>query len=333
MFQFVRDHILLVLTVFGALVSFLASFIGLISKKKPILILAVLAVLGFSVGITYQIFAYNQKQETERRKAAKEQIDEAAQRARDNVVDEINLTVQQTKITIDSIAKQLNETTLQEVATELVNIRTSGNIDFEETAAFAKGSPEMWQTYAKWLTLLDRTGVAPSLSLTLNADHLYDSGLLLAYLLTSEATKDSLEHVVREYKWHNFSAEDIYLKAFAPHTAHLRWVLFSDVTTHLPVAFADAQIFTQELMVYHRLKQHDKINTLLNARGANTIKELQKTFPSIQTAVFETESPAELVKLMIDQQLAVSVTSADKKPYVAKLVRMIQLAAEKDAPR
>lgn len=331
MYQFVRDNILLVLTIFGAVISFLASFIGLISKKKPIMILAILAVLGFAVGIAYQISVYNQKQEGERRNAAKEQITEAAQRARDNVVNEINLTVQKTKITIDSIAKQLNETTMQEVATELVSIRTSGNIEFGETAAFAKGSPEMWHTYAKWLTLLDQTMVAPSLSLTVNANHHYDSGLLLAYLLTGEATRDSLGDVVRKHsKWHNFPAEEIYLKAFAPHTAHLRWVLFSEVTTQLPVAYADAQIFTQELMVYHRLKQHDKINELLNARGPNTITELQKSFPSIQTAVFETESPAELVKLMIDQQLAVSVTSVSKKPYVAKLVRMIQLAAKKD---
>jgi len=82
MFQFVSDNILLVLTVFGAVVSFLASFVGLISKKKPILILAILAVLGFTTGIVYQISDYNQKQEKERREAAKEQIDEAAQRAR-----------------------------------------------------------------------------------------------------------------------------------------------------------------------------------------------------------------------------------------------------------
>ena len=96
------------------------------------------------------------------------------------------------------------------------------------------------------------------------------------------------------------------------------------------MAYADAQIFTQELMVYHRLKQHDKIDKLLNARGSNTIAELHKSFPSIQTPVFRTKSPAELVKLMIDRRLAVSVTSADKKHYVAKLVRMIRLAAMKD---
>lgn len=330
MFQFVSDNILLVLTIFGTVISFLASFVGLIFKKKPITILAILAVMGFTVGIAYQIYDYNQKQEDERRKAAKEQIVEAAQQARDNVINEINWTVQQTKVTVDSIAKQLNETTLQEVATELVSIRTSGTINFEETIAFAKGSPEMWRKYAGWLASVGRTKAAPSLSLTVNANHHYDSGLLLAYLLTSEATRDSLKDVIRQHSaWHNFPAEEIYLKAFAPYTAHLYWVLFYDGTTQKLVAFAEAQAFTQELMVYHRLKQHDKINKLLNDRGTNTIAELQKSFPSIQKAVFETSSPAELVKLMIDQQLAVSVTSADKKPYVAKLVRMIQLAAEK----
>lgn len=277
MFQFVSDNILLVLTVFGAVVSFLASFVGLISKKKPILILAILAVLGFTTGIVYQISDYNQKQEKERREAAKEQIDEAAQRARDNVVNEINLTVQQTKITVDSIAKQLNKTTLQEVATELVSILTSGTIKFEETAAFAKGSPGMWRRYAGWLTSLGQTMVAPSLTLTVNANRHYDSGLLLAYLLTSEATRASVKDVVNQRSgWHNFTAEEIYLKTFVPHTAHLQWVLFSDVTTQQPVAYAEAKIFTQELMVYHRLKQHDKVNAFLNARGPNTIAELQK---------------------------------------------------------
>jgi flagellar basal body-associated protein FliL len=331
MFRFVSDNVLMILTILGAVLSFLASLIGLISKKKPILILGILAILGFTVGISYQVYSYNQKQEEERRKAAKEQIAEAAQRARDNVVNEINLTVKQTKITVESIAQQLNKATLNEVATELVTMRSSGNVTFEETAAFAKGSPDMWRNYARWLASLSRTTVAPSLSLTINTNHYYDSGLLLAYLLTSEATLSSLGPVVgRHDEWHSFPAEEIYLKTFSPQTAHLQYVLFYDVARQLPVAYAEAQEFTQELMVYHRLKQHAKIDALLNSRSPNAISELKKSFFSIQTAVFASKTPAELVKLMIDQQLAISVTTADKKTYVAKLVRMIQLAAKKD---
>ena len=331
MFQFVSDNILLVLTMFGAIVSFLASFVGLISKKKPILILSILAILGFTFGIAYQIVDYNKRQENARQEAAKQQIAEAARRARDNVIDEINLTVRETKVTVDSIAKQLNETTLKDVATELISIRTSTNISFEETAAFAKGSPEMWSIYADWLVSLDQTKVAPCLSLTVNENHYYDCGLLLAYLLTSEPAHDRIEDVVNQHSlWHNFPAEEIYMEAYLPHVAHIHWVLFYDATTQLPVAFAEASTFTQELMVYHRLKQHGYINGLLNNRGQDTIKKLQTAFQSIQTDVFDTKSPSELVKLMIDQQLSVSVASSDKKPYVAKLVKMIQLATKKD---
>lgn len=330
MLQFVIDNILILLTLFGAIISSLASFIGIISKKKPITILAILAVMGFATGVSYQLYDFNKKQEDKRRKAAQEQIVEAAQRARDNVIKEINRTVLQTKVTVDSIAEQLNKTTIQEVATELVSINTSGSINFEETMAFAKGSPEMWTKYTEWLLSVDRSKVEPSLSLTVNANHHYDSGLLLAYLLTSNVTRDSLEGIINQHnEWHNFQAEENYLKSFTPYTMHLNWVLFYEKTTRKLAAFAEAKTFTQELMVYHRLKQHDRIDALLNNNGANTIAELQKSFSSIQKAVFETSNPAELVKLMIDQQLAVSVTSADKKPYIVRLTNMIQLAVEK----
>ncbi|MBN1905212.1 MAG: hypothetical protein JW927_08965 [Deltaproteobacteria bacterium] len=330
MLRFVIDNILIVLTLFGAIISFLASFIGIISKKKPITILALLAVMGFATGVSYQLYDFNKKQEDKRLKAAKEQVVEAAQLARDNVINEINLNVQQTKVTVDSIAELLNKTAIQEVATELVTINTSGSIDFEETMAFAKGAPEMWPKYAEWLSSVDRSKAEPSLSLTVNANHYYDSGLLLAYLLTSKVTRDSLEDIINQHnEWHNFQAEENYLKSFTPHAMHLNWVLFYDKTIQKLAAFAEAKAFTQELMVYHRLKQHDKIDALLNNNGANTITELQKSFPSIQKAVSETSNPAELVKLMIDQQLAISVTSADKKPFIVRLANMIQLAVKK----
>ncbi|MBI5896544.1 MAG: hypothetical protein HZB24_11270, partial [Desulfobacterales bacterium] len=78
MLIFIKTHLLLVLTVLGAVLSFLASFIGMVAKKKPVLILAVIAVLGFVVGITYQLSNYAQNLEKARRAAAEAQIKEAA---------------------------------------------------------------------------------------------------------------------------------------------------------------------------------------------------------------------------------------------------------------
>ena len=340
--HFVQNNILLILTISGMVISFLASFIGLISKKKPILILATLAVLGFSVAIAYQISAYYQEQEkerqtvaknqeTERRKVAEKQIKEAARLARNNVIDEINLTVKETKNTLDSLVEKLDKTTMQEAATELVSIRADPTFGFEETIAFAKGSREMWPRFADWLTSLDQNTIAPSLSLAFSSDHHYESGLLLAYLLTGEGTSDKLRDIVfHPGKWNNFPAEEFYLKAFTPNSTYLDWILFYDETAQVPVAYANAQLFTRELMIYHRLEQHDMINNLLNSGKPNTLIELQKLFPSIQTVIFDIEKPAELVKLMIDQQLAVAVTTKGNKTYVAKLVPMIQLAEKID---
>ena len=329
--QFVQDNILLVLTVSGVVISFLASIIGLISKRKPILILAILAVIGFTVSIAYQVSAFNQKQEIKRRTIAKEQIDEAARQARDNVINEINLTVKETKNTLDSLVEKLNKTTMQEAATELVSIRANPTFGFEETIAFAKGSREMWPRFADWLTSLDQNTIAPSLSLAFSPNHHYESGLLLAYLLTGEGTSDKLRDIVFDSgRWNNFPAEEFYLEAFTPNSTYLRWILFYDETAQVPVAYADAQLFTRELMIYHRLEQHDVINDLLNSGQPNNLIELQKFFPSVQTVIFDIEKPAELVKLMIDQQLAVAVTTKGTKTFVANLARMIQLPAKID---
>ncbi len=331
MIEFVKENFLLMLTTFGAAVSFLATFIGLVSQKKRVTILATLAILGFIAGIAFQVFENNLKQEDERRKADKENIRLATERVQKAVIDEIHRTVQQTKITVDSIAEQLNEKSIKEVATELVSLRSRNNVRFEETMEFQKGTPGMWDDYAAWLTSFDRKMVAPSLSLTVNAGRSYYTGLLLAYLLTGEATRGGLEHIVKGQRpWEDFPAEEFYIEAFRPDTAHIQWVLFHDGRTRRPVAYADAKTFTQELMVYHRLKKHRDINTLLRASGQDAIARLQAKFPSIETAVFMSKSPAELVKIMIDKELAVSVTTSGKKIYVVKLVQMIQFAAKKD---
>ncbi|MFZ1982939.1 MAG: hypothetical protein WAU91_00920 [Desulfatitalea sp.] len=106
-------------------------------------------------------------------------------------------------------------------------------------------------------------------------------------------------------------------------------MLFYDGATRKLVAFAEAETFAQQLMVLHRLGQHQMIDTLLNTRHADPAAELRRVFPSVQTAVFATERPDELVAAMIEQQLPLAVAAAGPRPYVVRLVRMIQLAARK----
>ncbi len=330
MFEFVQANILLVLTVIGAVISFMASFIGLVAKKKPVLVLAVLGVLGFVVGITYQLSNYAQNQEKARRAAAEAQIKEAAQRARDGVLQEINENVGVTRVTVDAIARKLESASLQEVGLPLVSVKSVGSVEFEETMAFAKGSSEMWQRYAQWLATVPEAKAAACLTVTLNASpiHHYDAGLLLAYLLTSTATRDELLPIVDSHQaWHNFAAEPFFLKNFKPQTGHLRYVLFYEGPTQKLLAFAEAEAFAQQLMVLHRLGRHAMLEALFNSPHSDPVAALRSVFPSVQAAVFDTDRCDELVRRMIEQQLPLAVAAAGPRPYVAKLTRMIRLAA------
>ncbi|MBI5896543.1 MAG: hypothetical protein HZB24_11265, partial [Desulfobacterales bacterium] len=236
--------------------------------------------------------------------------------------------VEATKVTVEAIARRLQSASLQDVGLPLVSIKSSGQVEFEEAMAFAKGSPDMWQHYAEWLATVPQAKAAACLTVTLNAGHHYDSGLLLAYLLTSQATRSDLTTIVRNYQmWHSFAAEPLYLKSFNPQTDHLRYVLFYDGTAQKLVAFAEAEGFAQQLMVLHRLGQHSMVDGLFNTRQTDAVAGLRRVFPSVQSAVFATERPDELVRLMIEQQLPLAVAAAGPRPYVAKLTRMIQLAA------
>lgn len=334
MIQFLSENILFLLTLLGAVVSFLASFVGLISKKKPVAILSLLAVLGFVVGITYQISSYNKQKEAKQLAAAKAQIDEAATRARDNVIKEINFTVEQTKITVDTIAGKLSQLTLQQTAAELVTIKSGSGREFDETIAFAKGSPEIWKHYADWLESLDQTKGEPSLSLTLNAGHHYDAGLLLAYILTSDVTRSKVADIIRRHsEWHTFTAETLYLQTFDRNSKHIKWILFYDDGGKSPIAYADAKLFAQELMAYHRLNlapENEKIARALNSTSDNAVSTLSAVFSSIKTDISRDTDPEKLVKIMIEKERPEMIAVAGDKTYVARLERMINLAAHQE---
>lgn len=328
MLEFVSNNILLVLTIVGLIISFLTSFTGLVFKQKPVFVLAALAIMGFVTAIAYQIYDYNLKQEVQRKAEMEKHAEKVAREARKNIIDEINLTVKQTKVTVDAIAEQLGDIPLQEAAHELTSIRPADTVQFEETMTYAKGSPRMWDKYADWLLSIDSDKAAPSLSLLINSEHKYHSGLLLAYILTGASNRNEISRVVRSFnKWETFPAEKNFFKVFFSKQARIQWILFFDGTTQKPVAYAPAKEFARELMLYHNTKQHRRINKLLNNSGPDTIEKLQKTFLSIKTDVFDKKTPSELVRIMIERQLSVSVTSEQDKIYVAELVQMIQLAA------
>ncbi len=316
MLEFLQDNVILILSVLGVALSFLGSFIALVAKKKPIVFLAVIAVAGFAVSVGYQLYNHNLAQ-----------MDKVAKLARENIIDEINLTVNKTSITVDAIAEKLLSTKVGDVGTQLVSVQSDERVHFEESSAFAKGSAEMWRQYANWLDSLSATKVAPSLRLRLNAGHHYDGGLLLAYLLTSQATFDQVSVVVGNQGWQETNPEDVFFQAFNNDTNHIETLLVYQGDSEIPVAFASAREFIQELMIYYRLDPQSAAIELLNDRSPNTLDKLVEAFPSLKKDIYNTAQPSELVKSMIEQQQAIAISAQDKKIYVVRLEKMVQLAA------
>jgi len=159
----------------------------------------------------------------------------------------------------------------------------------------------MWQHFADWLATVPRANAAACLTVTLNAGHHYDGGLLLAYLLTSAATRSELTPIIRNHQmWHSFEAEPLFLKNFQAQIGHLSYVLFYEGSAQKLVAFAEAEAFAQQLMVLHRLGRHAQIDGVFNNRQANVVAGLRGVFPSVQNGVFATGRPDELVRSMIE---------------------------------
>lgn len=326
---FIQQNLLLILYIAGAIVGFLGSFIALVADKKPISVLAVLAVVGFIVGISHQLYSHNQQKEKERAATATAQIEAAAQRARDNVIEQINFEVHKTGVTVDAIADKLLNANVEDFGTRVVTVQSSGSVDFQESEAFAKGAPYMWPQFADWLQSLTDSDIAPSLSFRIRAGHHYDAGLLLAYLLTGPETRQDLAPIVDSFEWHDFAAPELFLRNFVQATQHLQMVLVYTGQSDIPVAFAPAREFAQELMIYHSLGQHGRVNDMLNATGDGAFDVLLAAFPSLNTNVFDTTQASELVRQMIDRELGVAISAETGKTYLVRLEKMIQLAANR----
>lgn len=327
MIEFITSHPLLTLGIAGAIITTLVSISKRVWGSMPARYTVMLALIGCAILIGQQVMNFNEKQNEARRKATKEQIEEEMQTTRTEIIRKIEATVTSTKVTVDSIAESLENKTFDDVGVSLVTVRSSGMGEFNELAAFAKGSPEMWVTYADWLAAIDGEEAKPSLSLTFNAGNSYDVGLLLAYLLTSERTRSAIENVIPDQQAWGAFPDDSFIEEFGLNVEGVDWVLFFDRTPEKLIAYADATEFIRELAVYQAHGLGPNISALLNQQTSEIAQMLRKRFASIRTDVFSDSGPPEVVRDMITRRLSVAAVVDNANRYVVRLENAIKLAA------
>ena len=322
MFYFIFKNPLLILGIAGGSIAFLASITKAVSSRRKTRYVLILSGLGFLILIGRQLVVYNQNQSRT-----------ILEKSRQKLIEDIKDNVIKARFTIEQVAEKLRAVSLNTLGSEFATIDSEvGENGFVEFEAFGKGSPEMWETYANWLNGKRQIQANPSLFLTLNAGNHYNMGLLLAYLLTNEESRTAIKDIMEKGKergpivWNKFPSDE-FIKQFVEIKGNM-WILFFDRGFNNLVAYADAQSFVKELLLYRSLGQSDTIMTLLNTRDPNISKALSEKFTSVKTLVVRDSDTKTIIRTMIDKQVSELAVVEGQKRYIVYLERIIKLAAE-----
>ncbi len=169
----------------GAVISYVASISLSIAQRHKVKLFLVFLVVGFLVLSAHQWIKYQVDKDEEMLKKFQEDL-----------LQQIQKDVSDTRVTVERISAKLINISLGSIGSELIQIDQSAE-HRGVLNAFRKGSPAQWDRYAEWLIGGEdsRTGI-PCLSIYVNAGHYYKVGLLLAYLMTDLATRDSIKDIL-----------------------------------------------------------------------------------------------------------------------------------------
>ncbi len=326
--DFIYGNILLVLGVAGTVLTLIGSIIGAIAKLQKTSWILMVAVAICVVVTMQQVVSYNDAQQQEALEDSRRQQQELLEESRGILIEKIKENVVQTRITVDGIAAKLEKIPLGEIGTALVSIEDDPNrADIGRVLAFGKGSASMWQSYADWVGEVAKLpDTRACLSITINAGHHYVTGMLLAYLYTSDATQKVIEPVIKHGRWMKFP-DAAFIKKFGLTTQGVRCLLVYDQDKNHLVGFASASQFANELMAFQQRGLNDVAEATLNSRHTD-ISQLQQRFPSISMNVLPGLETKQLVQQMLKEQIAEAAVLKDNRPYLLQLEKIIKLAVK-----
>ena len=318
MYDFIIENPFLILGIVGGLVAFLLTLTKTVMESQKKKFILILSIIGFVILVIQQLIEYNNA----RNKAIVEEYQK-------KIIEEIRFRVHQTQISVEAISTRIEDVSFDVLGTEMITVnRELGESEFEEAMAFAKGSPDMWEKYANWLSFSKGKNINTSISLTLNAGNHYNLGLLIAYILTSDKTKNDIISVIDNHNlWDDFPTIE-FINKYGLNEIDLKWILFFDQSPYNLVAYADVNSFVKELIIYQKSGRAEIIERLLNQSTRELFDKLTHEFHSIKTIVLHDSDPYKIVSTMINNQISQVAVVKDNKNYIVYLENVIKLAAE-----
>lgn len=325
--EFIQDNLLLVLGITGTVLTLLGSIIGAIAKYPKTSLILMVAVLFSAVMTAQQIVSYSEGKQKEALVESRIQQEKLLEESRGILIEKIKENVIKTRITVEGIAAKLETAPFDTVGTPLALVEDDlGRDDAIRMLEYGKGTAQMWGKYANWV---DEVSMLPEakacLSITINAGHHYVTGMLLAYLYTSNTTRAEIQKVMRDGRWITFPDKE-FVNTFGLATQSIRYLLIYDRNKEHLVGFADANQFASELMAYQQNGNSKIAENAINTSEID-IKHIQSRFPSVSKHVLQSTEIKPLVKSMIDDQIPEAVAVKDGRPYLLQLEKIVKLAA------
>ena len=328
--EFIQENMLLVLGITGTLLTLVGSIIGAIAKLQKTSFILMVAVAACAIVTAQQVISYNEVQQQEALDDSRRQQQQLLQESRGILIKNIKENVIKTRITVEGIAAKLESAPLDKLGTALVSIDDDPDrAGMGKVLAYGKGSASMWKGYADWVgEVANRPGTRACLSVTINARHHYVTGMLLAYLHTSDVTRETIKQSINRNGWKVFPDES-FIEKHGIATQGVRCLLVYDGDKEHLVGFADASQFANELLAYQKHGLSSVAETALNGRDTDVAK-LKQSFSSISMVVLPSMETELLVQRMLKEQIAEAAVLKDKRPYLLQLEKIIKLAVKLD---
>ncbi|MDJ0818483.1 MAG: hypothetical protein QNJ58_19905 [Desulfobacterales bacterium] len=332
LYDFIKENIILVLALGGAIISFLIVLTEKVAKRNKLKISVILAAFMFLIVSGQQIVSHIEQKNKDLQEVAykkNKDLQEAAYRKnvklmeieRKKIVKDIQAKVTVTKTLVEQLNDQLEGKSPAKIGVEVIQ-----NANTDQLLPRPKESVGRWPDYAKWIN--DWTGkpdVSPCLFLIFKAGHNYNLNLLLLYLFTSPQTTPYLQGLSPSKKF-GFPQKDFFDRFQIP-VPGVKYVLFFDGKTKALVGYALSDLFTKELLVYLETGKQGVIENILNDPSMDYMVNMKKYFNSFSTNILRQKDAYTVAKEMISNKYNETAVVFENKLYIASLTNIVDLAS------
>ena len=320
MYDFIKDNIILILALSGAIVSFLSVLSQKVATRNKLKISIILAAFMFLIVSGQQVIGHIDKQNKKLQDDAFKNSQKLHEQTRTEIVKDIQAKVTVTKTLVEQLNDKLGGKSPAKIGVQV--IRDAGT---DQLLPEPKGSVYHWPEYVKWLNKwTGKPDISPCLSLTFKAGHNYNLNLLLLYLFTNPQTTPYLQSLSDSQKF-SFPQEG-FLKRFQIPVPGVKYVLFFDKNNL--VGYAPSDLFTKELLVYVATENQSTIETILNDPSADYMANMQKYFNSFSRNVLLQKDAYSVAKEMITNKYNETAVIYEDKLYIASLTNIVNLVSQ-----